>query len=153
MRVRVYEPVPRPGVGPGAVPVEVATAPAAHRSFEVRPMGAGRHRLELAGAFEWRWADPLCRGLARARIAVRRGFAVALADGSWRAAFQLEAGERKRAWPSKTASKLGKNVPHSPHRSFSITGASLVRPETQRGSSFHRSSPTITNVGERLCHN
>jgi len=92
MRVHVYEPVPRRGTGRGGLPVAVDTGTATtHRSFEVRPMGAGRHRLELSGAFDWRWADPLCRGLARARIAVRRGFAIQLGDGLWRAAFELEA--------------------------------------------------------------
>ena len=75
MRMRVFEPI----------------APRAYRSFEVRPMGEGRHRLELAGAFDWRWADPLCRGLAQARVAVRRGFALRVGDGLWRAAFELEA--------------------------------------------------------------
>ena len=86
MRVRVYDSELRPNSGPG-------NARSIERSFDVRPAGKGRHRLELSGALGWRWAEPLCRGLARTRIAVRRGFALSVGDGLWRAAFELEAAE------------------------------------------------------------
>lgn len=77
------------------VPVADA-APSAResqRGFQVRRVAGGGHVLELWGPLEAGWADPLCRGLARAGLSIRSGTARRLADGPppvWSALFQIE---------------------------------------------------------------
>jgi hypothetical protein len=68
MWVRATEHVPV--TGGGLAPFE------GERGFEVRRVGADGHVLLLWGRLGGRWADPLCRGLARAGLGIRRGFAV-----------------------------------------------------------------------------
>ena len=68
MWVRATEHVPV--TSGGLAPVE------GERGFEVRRVGANGHVLLLWGNLGGRWADPLCRGLARAGLSIRRGFAV-----------------------------------------------------------------------------
>jgi len=85
MWVRATEHVPVPGGGSAARDGE--------RGFEVRRLGRDRHLLALWGQLGPRWADPLCRGLARAGLAIRRGFAVrqsAEPGSGWRARFEIE---------------------------------------------------------------
>lgn len=64
------------------------------RGFEVRRLAEDRHLLALWGHLGARWADPLCRGLARAGLSIRRGFAVRREDldpsSGWRARFEIE---------------------------------------------------------------
>jgi hypothetical protein len=63
------------------------------RGFEVRRLAEERHQLLLWGHLGSRWADPLCRGLARAGLSIRRGFAVRLDErdpaSGWRARFDI----------------------------------------------------------------
>ena len=47
----------------------------AQRGFQVTRSDAGEI-LELWGPLEPGWADPLCRGLSRAGVSIRRGFAL-----------------------------------------------------------------------------
>jgi hypothetical protein len=86
MWVRATEHVPVAGGDP--VPLD------GERGFEVRRVGVDRHVLALWGHLGSRWADPLCRGLARAGLSIRRGFAVreeGLDPGSgWRARLEIE---------------------------------------------------------------
>ena len=64
------------------------------RGFEVRRVGDDRHLLLLWGHLGGRWADPLCRGLARAGLSIRRGFAVRQEEldpaSGWRARFEIQ---------------------------------------------------------------
>jgi len=86
MWVRATEHVPV--TGGGATPFD------GERGFEVRRVGADRHTLVLWGHLGGRWADPLCRGLARAGLSIRRGFAVRREEldpaSGWRARFEIE---------------------------------------------------------------
>jgi hypothetical protein len=63
------------------------------RGFEVRRVGSDRHLLVLWGHLGGRWADPLCRGLARAGLSIRRGFAVRREEegpaSGWRARLEI----------------------------------------------------------------
>jgi hypothetical protein len=67
------------------VPVLGGTAPRdGERGFEVRRVSRDRHLLTLWGGLGGRWADPLCRGLARAGLSIRSGYAVRHGSGeSW----------------------------------------------------------------------
>jgi hypothetical protein len=58
------------------------------RSYEIHRLPGGLFRLVLAGRLPRRWADPLCRGLARERLSIRRGFARLAPDG-WHAELEL----------------------------------------------------------------
>lgn len=64
------------------------------RGFEVRRLGDHTHLLLLWGHLGGRWADPLCRGLARAGLSIRRGFAARREEGDpssgWRARFEIQ---------------------------------------------------------------
>src|SRR4030095_13310230 len=64
------------------------------RGFEVRKVGGERHVLALWGHLGARWADPLCRGLARAWLSIRRGFAVRQEGpdpgSGWRARLEIQ---------------------------------------------------------------
>ena len=64
------------------------------RGFEVRRVGSDGHLLLLWGHLGGRWADPLCRGLARAGLSIRRGFAVRREEqdpaSGWRARFEIQ---------------------------------------------------------------
>jgi hypothetical protein len=84
MWVRTTEHVPHPNAGPEA-----------QRGFQVTRNEAGREVLELWGPLETGWADPLCRGLSRAGISIRRGFALCTPEPNpvWHARFELERGE------------------------------------------------------------
>jgi hypothetical protein len=86
MWVRATEHVPV--LGSDAVPRD------GERGFEVRRLAGDRHLLTLWGSLGARWADPLCRGLARAGLGIRRGFAVRREDhdpaSGWRARFEIE---------------------------------------------------------------
>lgn len=84
MWVRTTEHVPVPGSG--TLPRD------GERGFEVRRLSGDRHLLVLWGQLGPRWADPLCRGLARAGLGVRSGFAVRQSDdpsSGWRARFEI----------------------------------------------------------------
>ena len=85
MWVRATEHVPV--MAGGAIPRD------GERGFEVRRLGDDRHLLALWGDLGARWADPLCRGLSRAGLAIRRGFAVRREDSDpasgWRARFEI----------------------------------------------------------------
>jgi hypothetical protein len=63
------------------------------RGFEVRRLGEDRHLLVLWGNLGARWADPLCRGLARAGLSIRRGYAARTDEhdpaSGWRARFEI----------------------------------------------------------------
>jgi hypothetical protein len=75
MWVRTTEHVP---VFDGLIPRD------GERGFEVRRLSRDRHLLTLWGRLGGRWADPLCRGLARAGLSIRRGYAVRHGGGeSW----------------------------------------------------------------------
>jgi hypothetical protein len=85
MWVRATEHVPIPG--------GVAAPRDGERGFEVRRIARDRHLLALWGQLGPRWADPLCRGLARAGLGIRRGFAVRQQPdpaSGWRARFEIE---------------------------------------------------------------
>ena len=58
------------------------------RSYEIQPLPDGLFRLALAGSLPRRWADHLCRGLARERLSIQRGFA-RLGSAGWRAELML----------------------------------------------------------------
>jgi hypothetical protein len=76
------------------LPSNVARAPSeVERGFEVRRLGGGRHQLELWGRLGAHWAEPLCRGLARAGLSISRGFALrrehADPASGWRGRFEI----------------------------------------------------------------
>ena len=85
MWVRATEHVPT--LAGGSAPYE------GERGFEVRRLGSDRHLLILWGHLGARWADPLCRGLGRAGLSIRRGFAVRQQENDpssgWRARFEI----------------------------------------------------------------
>jgi hypothetical protein len=58
------------------------------RSYEIQPLPGGLFGLALAGSLPRRWADHLCRGLARERLSIRRG-AARLGPAGWRAELVL----------------------------------------------------------------
>jgi hypothetical protein len=84
MWVRASEHVP---VVDGAGPQD------GERGFEVRRLSRDLHLLTLWGRLGGRWADPLCRGLARAGLSIRRGYAVRSGRGErgspWQARMEI----------------------------------------------------------------
>lgn len=82
MRVRVYD------TPSSAVWAQLGTS--MERSYEVHPIEGDRHQLRLWGSLPRDWADPLCRGLARAGVSIVRGFAKRGPDARWIASFELE---------------------------------------------------------------
>jgi len=66
----------------------------AQRGFQVTRSG-GCELLELWGPLEPGWADPLCRGLSRAGVSIRRGFALRTLEPIpvWHSRFELERDE------------------------------------------------------------
>ena len=81
MWVRTTEHTPRAGAGPDS-----------QRGFQVTRNDDGSELLELWGPLESGWADPLCRGLSRAGVSIRRGFALCT-NGPvpvWHTRFELE---------------------------------------------------------------
>ncbi|MDH3686568.1 MAG: hypothetical protein OEP95_10095 [Myxococcales bacterium] len=64
------------------------------RGFQVTRSGGGEI-LELWGPLEPGWADPLCRGLSRAGVSIRRGFALCTRESVpvWHTRFELQRDE------------------------------------------------------------
>jgi hypothetical protein len=83
MWVRTTEHTPRPGDAD------------AQRGFQVTRAASGGEVLELWGPLETGWADSLCRGLSRAGVSIRRGFALCTPRPApvWHARFELERDE------------------------------------------------------------
>lgn len=85
MWVRTTEHTPRPEAGQHA-----------QRGFQVTRTDAGGEVVELWGPLEAGWADPLFRGLSRAGLSIRRGFALRIPDPVpvWHTRFELERDEQ-----------------------------------------------------------
>lgn len=85
MWVRTTEHMPRPGAGEHA-----------QRGFQVTRTDEGGEIVELWGPLETGWADPLCRGLSRAGVSIRRGFALCTPEPTpvWHIRFELERDEQ-----------------------------------------------------------
>lgn len=94
MWVRTTEYVPIPGRVTAHEGECAFTTPLdGERGFEVRRVERDRHLLVLWGRFGGRWVAPLCRGLARAGLEIRRGDALRLggdSTGAWHVRLEIE---------------------------------------------------------------